>query len=238
MNCIFPPELTDPQIMAYLDDPDAHQETARHLAQCPYCRQNATSLERFQKRLGTRLFRAACPSPAELGEYYLRMLPASPRLVLAAHLRLCRYCQQEITEMAQFLDQPSPRKDLFKPVKTLLARLPHSEAEAHSARAVPALRGGMKKQTIFTAKGFVITLEAQPGPDEQITILGQMAADDQDQWTGAMVELEQPFFTSLITTIDDLGSFTIETVFPGPAQITITSTSGIALQTEQITINP
>jgi hypothetical protein len=220
--------------MAYLDDPDANQETARHLAQCPHCRENAETLDLFQKRLGSRLYRSTCPSPIDLGNYFLRMLPASQRLVVAQHLRQCPLCTREVLEMEKFLGDPSPRRDLFKAVKTLIARLPHSEAEAHSHR-LPALRGGGKKPATFKTDHIVITLEIQPGPDEQFTILGQMAAgDQQDQWTGAMVELEQPFLTSLIASVDDLGGFTIETVFSGPTQITITSMNGIAVQTEQI----
>jgi len=229
--------LNDQQILTYLDDQDANQETARHLAQCPHCRDNAEALDLFQKRLGARVFRSTCSPPTELGEYYLRLLTAPQRLLVSAHLRLCQYCRQEVSEMAKYLDDLSPRKYLLKPVRTLIARLPHSEAQAHSMRAVPALRGGMKTPTILTVDNIVITLDVQPGPDEQVTIQGQMAVGPyQDQWTGAMVELEQPFFTSLITSIDDLGSFTLETVFPGPTEITITATNGIAVQTEQITI--
>jgi glutaredoxin len=231
-NCVFPPELEDKQLMAYLDDADGNPETARHLAGCPYCKERADALDRFQKHLTTRLYRSTCPSSLELGEFHVRMLPAPQRLVIASHLRECPHCQQEVTLLDGFMREPAPQTSILEAVKVLMARLV-------SGGALPgtALRGEAKTSPVFEADGTVISLNVQPGPNDEISILGQMAADDQDRWTGASVELKQPYLAALHTTIDDLGAFTFDSVDPGSVQITITSPDGMVIQTEDISIS-
>ena len=107
-NCVTPPELEDRQLLAWLDDREAHQETAIHLKMCPYCREKAEALDRLQKRLRSGLHRVNCPSSMELGEYHLRMLPASQMLVVAQHVRECPHCAREISELEGFLSDLAP----------------------------------------------------------------------------------------------------------------------------------
>jgi hypothetical protein len=236
MKCVFPPELSDQQIMAYLDDPDANQETAHHLQQCPHCREKGEALERFQKRLKARLYRSTCPSSRELGEYFLRMLPPSRTLIVAQHLRECPHCENEISNLGEFLETDFRQPEPLQPIKKLFAHLMSSAAGAGSLQTIPALRGLAKDLPIFEAEGIVITIDLQAGPGGQVSILGQVAADDQDQWTGARVQLDQAYITSLTTTLDDLGAFTFESLYPGSMQITVTSHHGIEVKTEKVFI--
>ena len=235
-NCEFPPELNDVQLSAYLDDPEANQETARHLEQCPYCREKAGTLNLFQKRLGARLYRSTCPSTMELGEYHLRMLSPNQTLVVAQHLRECPHCADEISELKGFLDESSARPDPLRPIKILFAKLVSGAAGAGSPQPFPALRGQMKELPIFEAEGIVVSMDIQPSADGLVSIIGQVAAVDQDQWTGATVELEQAYVTPLVTSLDDLGAFTFETLYPVSVQITVISQHGIEVQTEKIFI--
>lgn len=236
MNCILPPELSDQQLMAYLDDPDSNQETARHLQQCPHCREKAGSLARFQKQLKTRLYRSTCPSSEELGGYYLRMAPPNERLVIGQHLRECPHCVSEINTLAEYLNETSSQPDPGKSLKTVFAKLVSGVAGTGSLQTFPALRGQAKDLPIFEAEGIVITIDLQSTPNGQVSLLGQVAADEQDEWTGATVELKQAYVTSLTTTLDDLGAFTFETVYPGSMQIKVTSQQGIDVETETIFI--
>jgi hypothetical protein len=50
------------------------------------------------------------------------------------------------------------------------------------------LRGETKGPLTFEANGMVIVLDIQSANDGTVKILGQIAAQDQDQWTGAQVE--------------------------------------------------
>ena len=237
-NCISPPELDDKQLLAYLDNREADPATALHLKKCPYCREKAEALDRLQKRLTTKLYRFDCPSPLELGEYHLRMLPSPQMLVVAKHARECPHCAREIAELEEFLgDRASAEGDsLIGKAKVLIARLLGGNQES-MAPGVSALRGETKGPLTFEADGMLITLDFQPAAEGRVTIIGQVAAEDQDQWTGAEVKIEQADGSKETARIDDLGAFHIEETFSGPIQITVTSPDGIEVQIPNIDIN-
>jgi len=217
MNCIFPPELNDQQLMAYLDDPAANQETGRHLQGCPHCQEKATALDRFQKRLQSRVYRSTCPSTEEIGEYYLHMGSASQRLVIAQHLRECPHCAEEMVTLEEFIRDIAPHSGLLEPIKVLMTRLANG-----SGQSIPMLRGGGNGPLQFEVDGIVIVLDIQPAGQGRMNILGQVAAEDQDQWTGALVELRKDTDLQYSTQVDDLGAFRFDGISPGSKELRIT----------------
>ncbi|HET8671795.1 MAG TPA: hypothetical protein VFM05_14595, partial [Candidatus Saccharimonadales bacterium] len=96
------------------------------------------------------------------------------------------------------------------------------EAESFSP-AVLALRGKAKAPLTFGADGIFIVLDIEPSSEGRAKILGQVAAEDQDQWTGAVVELRQGHRQQFSTTVDDLGAFRFEGVLPGMQKLRIVS---------------
>lgn len=238
MNCISPPELEDGQLLVYLDG-ESNQQIRSHLEHCEYCREKAKALGQFQDHLSSRLYRITCPSSLELGEYHLHMLDAPQMLLVAQHLRECPHCTREIAQLKEFLSDlmPTSEENLLGNVKVLLARLVGGQtAESGSIPAFSALRGESKGPLIFEADGVVITLDVQPDSNKQVSMLGQVAADDQDQWTNALVELQQADATPITTTLDDLGAFRFEAVRSGVLHILITSTEGVVIQSPNIDI--
>lgn len=235
-NCVLPPALDDTQLLAYLDEPQISQETAHHIEICQHCRLRAENLKRYQKRLTTELYRITCPSPMELGEYHLRTLTAPQRLVVAQHVRECPHCMQEISRLDEFLREFIPRGPILNAAKVFIGRLVSGGTQS-GFQDSPALRGAAKPLPIFETEGVVISLDLQQGLHGEISILGQMAADDQDQWTGATVELKQTFLTPLYSSIDDLGAFKFDNVDPGSLQMIITSLDGTVIQTEAVFIS-
>lgn len=226
MKCITSPALDDTQIITYVEG-EADDAIVAHIQKCPYCTERASQMALFQNRLRARLYRSTCPSPLEMGDYHLGLLPASQALVVAQHIRECPHCRREVAELEEFMAGPDARSDLFETAKVLLAQLVGGGATP----ALGTLRGESKGPLIFEADGVVITLDVQPGPKGQVSILGQVAADDQDQWTGAKVELQQADSPQMTASLDDLGSFRFEEVRPGSIQITITSLDGVVIQT-------
>jgi hypothetical protein len=237
MNCISPPELEASQLLAYLDG-EADPQTASHLEQCEYCRGKANALDRLQDRLTSHLYRITCPSSLELGEYQLHILPASQMLIVAQHVRECPHCERELDQLQDFLGElmPTPAGGLLGKAKVLIARLISSEAGPGSPWAVPALRGEAKGPLVFEADGIVITLDVQTGSNKQASIQGQVAADDQDQWTGAVVRLQQAGTPVLTASLDDLGAFAFEAVPPGSIDLKIASPNGVEVQIPNIDI--
>lgn len=221
-SCVSPPELNEGQLLAYLDHPEANQEVLLHLTQCSYCHQKAETLERFQKTLSAQLYRIDCPSSQELGEYHLRMLPASQMLVIRQHVRECPHCAGEVAELESFLGDQTPRPEdsLLERANVLVARLV-AGGELTFTPAAPALRGEAKGPMTFAAEGIIIVLDIQPTAEGKANILGQVAADHQDDWTGALVELRRDSLLQISTTVDDLGAFQCEGVMPGQQELRI-----------------
>jgi hypothetical protein len=231
-NCVFPPELDDQQILTYLDDPDAHPEIAHHLEQCPYCREKTNDLDQFQKRLTRGLYRATCPTPMELGEFHLRALAAPQRLVIAQHLRECPHCTQELSELERFLSDIAPQPSRIEPIKVLIARLVNGGAQV-------ALRGEVSSSRVFMVDDTVITLGVQTSPDGEVSLhgsVGEIDVEKQKAWIGARVELKQTYLSPLFSYVDEYGGFFFTDLSPISTQVIIISTTGIAVQTEQVNL--
>jgi hypothetical protein len=234
MNCITSPALDDTQIVSYIEG-EADDGVVAHVKECLFCRERANRWTLLQNRLRKQLYRVTCPTPVELGDYHLRLLPAPQLLVIAQHVRECPLCRREVADLENFLDELAPKVSLLGTAKVLIARLIGGNT-GESAPAFAALRGEAKGPIILEADGVVITLDIQAEVNGQASILGQLAADDQDQWTGAKVELQQADSSQLTASMDDLGAFRFEEVRPGAIQITIRSLYGIHVQIPSIDV--
>lgn len=232
MKCITSPALDDTQIISYVEG-EADNVTMAHIKKCPYCAERASQLTLFQNQLRARLYRSNCPTPMALGDYHLGLMSASQVLMVAQHVRECPHCRRDLAELEEFLAEPDVQLDIFQTAKVLFARL----IDGGATPAFGALRGESKGPLTFEAEGVVITLDVQPAPNGQLSMLGQLAADDQDDWTGARVELQQAGSLQLTASLDDLGAFRFEAVHTGSIQFTITSLNGVVIQSPDIEIN-
>lgn len=234
MKCISSPALDDTQIISYLEG-EADDAVVAHIKECPFCREKASRWAHLQNRLQKQVYRATCPTSIELGDYHLGLLPAPQVLVIAQHLRECPLCRRELAELKDFLTDPGPEASFLGAVKVLVARL-INQASSDPAHVSMALRGETKGPLTFEADSVVITLDVQPNPNGQVALLGQLAADDQNEWTGAKVELEQADSSRITVSMDDLGAFRFEDVGPGAVQITIKSLYGVQVTIPNIEI--
>lgn len=218
--------------MAFLDG-EADPETTLHLQKCEYCRDRVKALAREQNILTSRLYRISCPSTDELGEFYLRMLPAPQMLLVSQHLRECPHCTREIEQLKEFLSDlaPASESNFLEQVKVLAAHLVGGPGGA-TAVGEPsfALRGIGEGPITYEADGVVIVLDIQSDDERKVDILGQVATDDQDLWTDSTVTLKQKDGSKLTDTLDDLGAFRFAGVSSGSIQITISSPHGVEVQ--------
>ena len=230
-NCVFPPELEDKQLLAYLDDHKANQETARHLEKCPYCREKAAALDRLQKRMTTRLYRITCPPPIELGEYHLQMLPASQRLVIGQHLRECPHCAREISQLEEFMEL-APQPGLLKSVKVLIARLVGGQKgdqdfmDSPLAPAFAGLRGEGEEPFIYQADDVQIVIEVQDDV-EQIGLKMLLGLVTELKSKGFIMQASQEGQLIASSSIDENGNFLIAHLAPGLYELTL-----LGLETE------
>jgi hypothetical protein len=234
MKCITSPALDDTQIVSYIEG-EADDGVVAHIRECLFCSERANQWSLLQNRLRKQLYRITCPTPMELGDYHLGLLPDPQKLIVAQHVRECPSCRREIAILEDFLAEPLIEASLVGKAKMLIARLVGGNT-GDPAPGFAALRGEARGPLTFEADGVVITLDVQTDVNGQASILGQLAADDQDQWTGARLELQRADLPQLTASLDDLGAFRFEDVHPGAIQITIRSLYGIQVQIPNINI--
>ena len=220
-NCMFPPELDDKQLLTYLDDPEANRETALHLEKCSYCREKAEALDLLQKRMTSQLYRITCPSPTELGEYHLRMLPSSQMLILGQHLRECPHCAREISYLEEFMNEPDPQSGLIKSARVLLAKLiktPRMDQDSEDFLGTPAFAGlrgeGEDEPFIYQAGNVRVVIEVQDDVEQMglKTLLGLVTGLETNEFTIQVSQGDKAIATS---SVDEIGNFVIPHLSPG-----------------------
>jgi hypothetical protein len=169
------------------------------------------------------------------GDHHWRMLSAPQMLVIGQHLRECPYCTRELDELENFELDDVKADNFVSKVKVLVARWIGGPAESPSSiPAFGALRGENQGPHTFEADGIVITLDVQPDTHGQVALFGQVAADEQDQWTGVKIELRYDDKPPLSASLDDLGAYRFEGVSPGSILLAITSPQGVEIHTPRI----
>ena len=225
MKCITSPALDNVEIAMYVDG-EANEAVAAHIKECPFCSERAREWTLLQNRLKKQFYRVNCPTPMELGDYHLGLLPDPQELVMSRHLRECLLCKREVAVLEDFLSSLTPESDLLGSAKVLIARLMGAHPENDLMSVAPALRGEAKGPLTFEVDGIVIVLDIQLAKEGTIDILGQVAADDQDKWTDALVEIRQGNELQFSTTIDDLGAFRSGDIEPGSKELRIIPKDG------------
>ena len=109
------------------------------------------------------------------------------------------------------------------------------------ARLVPrtpalALRGEVREPVVAEAEGVMLILDVQPANQGRVTVLGQVAAEVQDQWTSALVQLRQSGDLQSMATVSDLGTFHCRSVLPGSTEIRITPLVGRTIVVPEVDI--
>jgi len=209
MNCEFPPELSDSQLLTYLDGEDDN-DLKSHLKGCPYCRDRARRLANLQNRLVSRLYRLTCPSSMELGDYHLRMLPANQALVVAQHLRECPHCAREVSQLGSYLSDLTSETNLPGKVNAIIAQLIHGGSSAQdsgvSDPAFASLRGGDDEPFIYQADHVQIAIEVQEDVEQpgRRILLGLITGLKSN---GFMMEAYQEEKIVATTFVDEIGNF-------------------------------
>jgi hypothetical protein len=232
MECIAPPPPDDVQLLAYLDG-QAPADLQGHLELCAFCRERLNDLARFQGVVTAGLFRLRCPSPVKLGEYHLGLLPDDTREAIERHLAECPHCTAEMAQLQGYLHrlapdleprrEAQPRPQPAQPGSSLLDEL---VARLLPRTLAPALRGEAQGPLVAEAEGITLVLDLQPADEGRLTIVGQLAAEDQDRWVGARAELRRANDLEQSTTVDDLGAFRFELVLPGLIDLHVAPQTG------------
>jgi hypothetical protein len=150
-------------------------------------------------------------------------------------VRTCPHCARELVQLQDFLAGEAPM-GLVQQAKVIIARLARPGMEL--APATIALRGQSKGPITLEADGIVIVLELQPAGDGALNILGQLAAENQDEWTGSKVELSQAGKLEYSTQVSDLGAFRCERIAPGSKELRIVPGNESVIIVSEFEVSP
>lgn len=142
--------------MAYLHG-DASLQVVEHIARCAFCSEQVEQLRMVDAQLLAAFYRDACPTAETLADFVLHRLSATERLRVAAHVRGCTLCSEEVASVRGVTDEMQP---------SLLARLRESLALALIARPVIQIAAPVRGegwQGRFEVKDLMITLTSQAG---------------------------------------------------------------------------
>lgn len=169
----------------------------------------------IERKLSTYLYRITCPSPNDLGEYHLRMLPNDQTEAISQHLATCPHCTREIAQLKRYLSELAPDLDYTfqERVKIWVARLLPSLPELGPTPAF-AFRGEADSPLVFEAGSYQLTLEIQDDPANPgfRSIVGLVIGEAE---TLQRVGLWQDGRSIQETKIDELGNFVFSGVQPG-----------------------
>jgi hypothetical protein len=219
MKCITSPALDKVEIAKYVDG-EADDAVVAHIRECPYCNERAQQWTHLQNRLKKQLYRVECPSPMELGEYHLRLLPASRKLLVAQHVRECPLCRQELARLEEFMLEPVAQPDLVRSVQVMVARLLGGK-EAGQKRedfswspAFSGLRGAGEEPFIYEADHIQIVIEVQDDVEQMghKTLLGLVMGLESKDFA---IQISQEDRMVASTSVDEIGNFILSHLAPG-----------------------
>ena len=155
-QCVNPHEIEEGDLITYLHG-DASPQVAAHIAHCPFCSEQVEQLRMVDVQLLAAFYRESCPTPEILADFALNRLPPTEKLRVAAHVRDCAHCTEEISSVRDLMDEEPP---------SLLTRLRESLALALIASPVvhvTAPARGQGWQSRFEVDNLIITLSSQAG---------------------------------------------------------------------------
>ncbi|MEP7356669.1 MAG: hypothetical protein ABI847_05475 [Anaerolineales bacterium] len=227
MKCNHPPPLTPDQLSDAVDGSDGAAVLA-HLADCPSCTARLADARATEERMRGRLYRWDCPTSQQLGDYEQGRLAAPEAASVAGHIEQCVPCTQELAELRAFMALPDRPRARATEQNSTVRRPGLGEliAQLLPRSLAPALRGENSAPLTAEAEGVTIVLDVQPAGGDQITLQGQVAADDQDRWTGALVTLRQANELKATAIVDDLGGFSVIELPPARTDIRLAPHEG------------
>jgi hypothetical protein len=219
MKCITSPALDNVEIAKYVDG-EADDAVVAHIRECPYCSERAQQWTHLQNRLKKQLYRVDCPTPMELGEYHLGLLPALQAQVIDQHLQECVLCRRELARLEEFMLEPIAQPSLVRSVQVMIARLLGGK-EAGQRReefswspAFSGLRGDGEEPFVYEADHIQIVIEVQDDVEQMglKTLLGLVTGLDSKDFA---IQISQEDQKVASTSVDEIGNFILSHLAPG-----------------------
>lgn len=231
MECKHGTALNDEQLSAFIDGVADH-DVAKHLATCPACATRLEDLQRFEQHLSAQLSRWDCPTSQQLANYHWGLTSRSASQAITRHLESCVRCSEEIETLRVFLNETVPQQASSPtPVSERPVRFRFREFIATLLPRPQALavRGDGHAPMVAEVGDTTIVLDVQSIDAGKVSLLGQLATDDPDRWTGALVEVRQAGALRATAEVDDVASFQCTALPAAMSDLRITAPDGISI---------
>lgn len=249
MECISPPELDDQTLLAFIDG-QAPAAVTEHVRQCAHCRERARRLARLLGRLTTLFYRFECPTPAELGEYHLELLPAAQTAAIERHLADCLHCRREVAQLEGYLThlepaaQPEPGRlqETVEHARVWLARLVGGGAASGPvgpfalSPAFAGLRGkDAEAPLVYQAQDAQVIIEVKEDAESlnHYALLGLIIGMDEP--AGLDARLLHGGQQAAATEVDELGNFVLTSLVAGEYDL-ILAGSDLEIHVQQVQV--
>ena len=235
-ECIKPDEICQGDLVAYLHG-EASETVNEHVKQCAFCAGQVEDLRMLDARLLDAFYRDACPTPEVLADYSLGRLTDVERLRVAAHVRSCPACSEELASVERW--QASEQPNLLTLLREALALAWLAHPVAHVR---PALRG-TGWQGRFEQADVVVTLATHSGSlTGRVRRRGRSEAGPR-ALSPEMGEREQAWLLQheraegepLVSSLDERGRFQFPALAPGEYDLLL-NVAGRDIAVERITM--
>jgi hypothetical protein len=182
-------------------------------------------MDHGEKLLAAHLYRLTCPSPDELGEYNLKLLPAERAVAVTQHLPLCAHCRQEVTQLQAYLADLAPELEysLRERAQIWIARLlPQGHSSGFSPGPALVFRGEDEGPRTYEAGGVQLHVDVQDDPARpgHKSVVGLVIGAPE---TAVSVQLWQTSQLVQETSLDEWGNFTLAGIIPGSYDLILSS---------------
>lgn len=157
IKCINPSEIAEGDLVAYLHG-DATPGITEHIVNCLFCAEQVEQLRVVDAQLLASFYRDTCPAAEVLADFALNRLSAPEKLRVAAHIRSCAHCSEEISSVRDLADEEPP--SLLEQLREMLALALVARPIAFPA-AIPARGEGWQGR--FEVDDYIITLSVRAG---------------------------------------------------------------------------
>lgn len=233
--CIFQSPLTDDALSLVLDG-QADADTRQHLAACPGCQARLAAMQDFEAFLMTRLTRFECPTAQRLADYQAGLLVDEDARRVREHVARCPLCEDELRVLKSFIDDDEmlseavPAPNVIRP-SSRIWRANQVEISGNLRKVRGPDSTAPRDARTNSATIFVEVETLSTG----MVLKGQVI-DEVVDWNGAVAELWQGGALQQVQALDEECEFRFDLTGRESLDLYITSTEGIALVLENLTL--
>jgi hypothetical protein len=188
--------------------------------------ENQARLQQLQKdesTLFSRLFRTECPTPLELGEWYLKLVDANSYQVIRSHLDMCSHCEEELAAITAVVSKPLfqgvPAKRGPSILKRIIMKLEDLIGDGAGQMALAPVRGNSWSSVCYAGGDYLLSLTKQQTISGG-ALIGSILATDLTGHAalkqGTNVVYQTPLTESATFSFDDINPGFYELVIATP----------------------